>query len=307
MNPFRGSSRGSRRASGARPTKAARQAAAAAPRPSIAARSPEAALGRATRGLVGPSRGNGSGGGRKGGGVGGGRVGVPTALRPLGRIRDRASGRRLVTPARAAGLLGMLAMGFVFTYLTGPTAFGLSRTELPELTWTDEATLAATLALDDGGNAFRLDTAPLEAALRTLPGVAGAAVTVSLPDAAVVVAVDERQPVLAWQVGKRRFLADAEGVGLRRGRVDRAAARRRGRRRRPPPGRDQPSSPSAGGSTRWTWTCRPAWAASRRQTSGARPRRSGSPSPTTRASSSAPRVAGPRPSGSTARRRARRT
>ena len=120
--------------------------------------------------------------------------------------------RRIVTPARAAGLLGMLASGFLFTLATGPTAFGVSRTEIPELAWTDGAAVATTLDLPAGGNVFRLDTAPLEAALRTLPGVAAADVSVQLPDAAVVVRIEERRPVLAWQAGDRRFFADAEGV-----------------------------------------------------------------------------------------------
>jgi hypothetical protein len=106
----------------------------------------------------------------------------------------------------------MLASGFLFTLATGPTAFGVSRTDLPRLTWTDGAVLAASLDIPAGGNVFRLDTAPLEAALRTLPGIAAAEVSVQLPDAAVVVRIEERRPVLAWQVRDRRFIADAEGV-----------------------------------------------------------------------------------------------
>jgi len=106
----------------------------------------------------------------------------------------------------------MIASGFLFTLATGPTAFGVSRTDIPELTWTDGAAVAAALDVPAGGNVFRLDTAPLEAALRTLPGVAGADVSVQLPDAAVVVRIEERRPVLAWQVQDRRFIADAEGV-----------------------------------------------------------------------------------------------
>ena len=146
-------------------------------------------------------RGSGSGG-RRAGPMRGSRVG-----------RGRLPGiRRIVTPARAAGLLGMLASGFLFTLATGPTAFGVARTEIPDLTWTDGSAVAATLDLPTGGNVFRLDTAPLEAALRTLPGVAGADISVRLPDAAVVVRIEERRPVLAWQVQGRRFIADPEGV-----------------------------------------------------------------------------------------------
>lgn len=151
----------------------------------------DAELGRATRGLVGPARGG-------------------SRLRRAQLPRLRLG--RIFRPARAAGLLGMLACGFALTFVTGPTAFGLSRTELPSLTWTSDEAMHDALALSDGANVFRLDTGPLEAALRALPGVAGAKVSVELPDAVVVVHVDERVPVLAWQLGETRYIADAEGV-----------------------------------------------------------------------------------------------
>ncbi len=172
-------------------------------RPAAPTRPPEASLGRAVRGLIGPAA-------RSGGASG-------STTRSAGRgpslaERGLRSSRRIVTPARAAGLLGMLAAGFLFTLVTGPTAFGLSRTDVPELTWTDEATLRGALGLTEGGNVVRLDTAPLEEALLALPAVAGANVSVALPDAAVVVGVVERTPVLAWQVRDRRFIADARGT-----------------------------------------------------------------------------------------------
>lgn len=106
----------------------------------------------------------------------------------------------------------MLAAGFLFTFVTGPTAFALTRTDLPALTWTDEQALSDALGLPDGGNVFRLDTGPLEAALRALPGVASADVSIQLPDAALIVFVVERVPVLAWQVGDVRFIADRDGI-----------------------------------------------------------------------------------------------
>jgi hypothetical protein len=175
---------GSRRTPGARPTKSARS--------TTPVRPVDAALGRQTRGLVGPSR-------RSGG----------NRARAAARLR---AGGRIVTPARAAALLGMLASGFLFSFVTGPTVFGLSRTEVPNLTWTQPQLVRDKLALVAGSNVFGLDTAPLEAALGTLPAVASADVSVSLPDAAVVVRIEERRPVLAWQVADRRFLVDREGV-----------------------------------------------------------------------------------------------
>ena len=152
------------------------------------------------RGLVGPAR--------------GGRGSSPFrgGSRFRGGSLSRAGLGRLFRPARAAGLLGMLACGFALTFVTGPSAFGLSRTELPKLTWTTERAMHDALSLPDGGNVFRLDTAPLVAALRALPGVADASITVQLPDAAVLVHVEERVPILAWQVGTARYIADRDGV-----------------------------------------------------------------------------------------------
>ena len=165
-------------------------------------RPPDAALGRAMRGLVGPSTSR-NGGGRSSDGAG--RVRGIRARR-LPRVFG------IVTPARAAGLLGMLTAGFLFTLVTGPTAFGLSRTDVPQLTWTDQSAVVAALALPAGGNVFQLDTAPLETALEALPGVAAADVAVALPDGAVVVTITERTAILAWEVGNRRYIADQTGT-----------------------------------------------------------------------------------------------
>jgi len=191
---------GSRRSAGARPMKGAE--AASTRRLASPARPADAALGRAMRGLVGSSSER------------GGRGGTPSSV---GRARGAGERglrrtRRIVTPARAGGLLGMLAAGFLLTLVTGPTAFGLSRTDLPELAWTESSAIVAALDLPDGGNVFGLDTAPLETALEALPGVASADVTVALPDAAVLVAVEERAAILAWEVGNRRYIADASGT-----------------------------------------------------------------------------------------------
>lgn len=175
---------GARRGAGARPMKTAR--------PVVHSRPADAALGRQTRGLVGPAR--------RGPGI--------AARATVGRLRHSG---RLITPARAAALLGMLAAGFGLTFVTGTTAFGLTRIDIPALTWTDPNLVRRALELPDGSNVFRLDTGPLTAALLALPAVAEADVTVLLPDAAVVVRIEERQPVLAWQMGDTRYIADRDG------------------------------------------------------------------------------------------------
>lgn len=192
---MRGFGSGSRRrAAGARPMKGAR--------PAAVSRPADAALGRETRGLVGPQRRGPAAAARTAAG----------AMGNAGALRRLRSTGRLVTPARAAALLGMLACGFGLTFVTGPSAFGLTRTDVPALTWTDEQVVRDTLALPEGANVFRLDTAPLAASLRALPAVASADVTVSLPDAVVVVTIEERRPILAWQVGETRYIADGDGV-----------------------------------------------------------------------------------------------
>lgn len=192
MKGFGSSSR--RRAAGARPMKGAR--------PGAPSRPADAALGRETRGLVGPQRRTPATAARSAAGAMG-SVSVIRRLRGTGRV---------VTPARAAALLGMLACGFALTFVTGPSAFALTRTDVPALTWTDEQLVRETLALANGANVFQLDTAPLAAGLRALPAVAAAEVSVSLPDAAVVVTIEERVPVLAWDVGDTRYIADRDGV-----------------------------------------------------------------------------------------------
>ena len=181
---MRGFGGGSRRAAGARPQKSART--------TVPTRPADAALGRSVRGLVGPAR--------RG-------PGVPLRT-GVGRLRTR---RRLVNPARAAALLGMLACGFALTFVTGPAAFALSRTDVPPLSWTSPAAVQAALAQPRNANVFRLETAPLVAALEALPGIAAADVSVSLPDATLVVRIVERQPVLAWTLDDTRYIADREG------------------------------------------------------------------------------------------------
>jgi len=173
-------------------------------------RSADAALGPAMRGLMRPGKDD-----RRRGAGRTKQTPAPTAARRSGGVVAEPRRRirlRLFAPARAAGLLGMLGAGFLYTLVTGPTAFGLSRTDLPELTWTDPAAVTAALAIPAGSNVFQLQTRPLEAALRTLPAVADADVSVALPDAALVVHINERMPVLAWEVDDRRFIADASGV-----------------------------------------------------------------------------------------------
>jgi hypothetical protein len=82
---------------------------------------------------------------------------------------------------------------------------------MPNLQWTTREALVGAVATEDGANLFRLQVGPIEQRLRDLPGVAGAVVSVSLPDT-LLVEVRERQAILAWAVGDARFLVDRSGV-----------------------------------------------------------------------------------------------
>ena len=126
----------------------------------------------------------------------------------LGRWR---TGTRRLTPPRAAAILVILAAAGSIYGLAATPAFTLARVDLPTLRWTSPAALAEAVATPVGTNLFRVRTGPIEDRLRKLPGVAGAQVTVSLPDA-LVVRVQERKAIVVWEVGQARFLVDRDGV-----------------------------------------------------------------------------------------------
>jgi len=106
----------------------------------------------------------------------------------------------------------MLAAGFLYSFVSGPSAFALAKVDLPALRWTDPAVIRTTLSLDEGTNVFRIDPGPLERAIEALPAVADADIRVALPEASVVVTIEEREAVLAWKAGDGRLLVDRAGV-----------------------------------------------------------------------------------------------
>ncbi|MET1232467.1 MAG: FtsQ-type POTRA domain-containing protein [Candidatus Limnocylindrales bacterium] len=84
--------------------------------------------------------------------------------------------------------------------------------------FTGEATVLAAIGLDGDArpNLFTLDTSRLAANLLALPAIDAdrpdaASVRVALPDR-LVVEVQERVPILVWQVGDRGLLVDVHGV-----------------------------------------------------------------------------------------------
>jgi POTRA domain, FtsQ-type len=60
-------------------------------------------------------------------------------------------------------------------------------------------------------NLFGIVTDPLEERLLTIPAVAGAEISIGLPDT-VRVRIDERDPILVWRHGEARWFVDGTGL-----------------------------------------------------------------------------------------------
>ena len=153
-----------------------------------------------------------------------------------------------LTPVRAGALLAVLAGAAAIYGLASSDAFTARRTTVTGATWTSEERILEALAIPDGTNVFTIRAAVLEERLADIPALSGATVSVALPDE-VRVAVDEREALLVWSIGSRRFLVDGEGrlfaeLGRRRSRGDRRSA-----------GGDR-CPPRIDGATRWVrpWT-----------------------------------------------------
>jgi len=92
----------------------------------------------------------------------------------------------------------------------GTPAFGFERLEVAGNAMTTVASVDQQLGVARGANLVSLATAPIVERIRQIPAVADATVTVRLPDV-IRVELTERRPILLWQVGMRRFTADAAG------------------------------------------------------------------------------------------------
>jgi POTRA domain, FtsQ-type len=134
------------------------------------------------------------------------RVGGPGRRTRL--VRRRSAG---LTPVRAGAGLALLLSAAAIYGLAASSAFGFQRLRVEGATITGDAAVRDRLALTDGTNLFEIATDPLEALLLDIPAVAGAEVTVGLPDT-VSVELRERQPIVVWQVGDRRWYVDESGL-----------------------------------------------------------------------------------------------
>jgi POTRA domain, FtsQ-type len=138
------------------------------------------------------------------------RTGRRSAVRTPrgGGIKRRSAG---LTPLRAGAILLMLLCAAGAYGVVGTGAFAFRHLKLDGEHYTSEDTVTAALALQQGANLVRLRTDTLVDALRTIPTVGDAQISIELPDT-VRVHIDEREPILIWAVGDARFLVDRAGL-----------------------------------------------------------------------------------------------
>ncbi len=133
---------------------------------------------------------------------------TPLPGRRSRRVRRASAG---LSPVRAGAGLVMLATAAAIYGVGASSAFDYRSIQVTGAELTDPAVIESALAVARGQNLFALSTRSLVAALDGLPTVRSAQVEVRLPGT-LAVTVDERVPVMVWQVGQRRYLADADGT-----------------------------------------------------------------------------------------------
>lgn len=144
----------------------------------------------------------------------------PAAVRPvvrrgpssgsMGRSRRirRASGG--LSPVRAGAILALLLSAAGIYGVANSSAFAYTDLRLEGAAYTDPAAVEEALDTARGENLFLVRTAPLADAVRSLPTVRDVSVGVRLPDT-LVVSVRERDAILVWRIGARRYLVDPDG------------------------------------------------------------------------------------------------
>jgi cell division septal protein FtsQ len=129
---------------------------------------------------------------------------------PARRTRSIRRASAGLSPVRAGAILAMLVSAAAVYGVGQATTFQYRDVVVEGATFTDQAAIVAALEPAKGANLFSLVTRPLEDAVRTIPTVRNADVSVRLP-ATLVVRVRERTPILVWRIGARDYLADSEG------------------------------------------------------------------------------------------------
>ena len=134
----------------------------------------------------------------------------PHTETPIRRTRTVRRASAGLSPIRAGALLAMLLAAAAIYGVANASAFAFRNLRLEGATFTDPAAVDRALESIRGANLFGLQTGALEAGLLELPTVRGADVGVALPDG-LLVRLDEREAVLVWRVGARRYLVDRDG------------------------------------------------------------------------------------------------
>lgn len=150
------------------------------------------------------------------------RTGVsrrPAGRAPIRRTRPVKRSSAGLSPARAGAALAMLLAAAAVYGVGASPAFEFRELVIDGAVYTDRQDVVEVVDEVRGTNLFRLSTAPLATRLRELPTVADARIGVSLPGT-VSVSLTEREPILVWRVGERRYLVDEGGLLL--GRLDEA-------------------------------------------------------------------------------------
>jgi hypothetical protein len=124
------------------------------------------------------------------------------------RVRRASAG---LSPVRAGAILSMLVSAGAIYGLAATPAFGYARIEIGGTLVTRPADVEAMLGLAKGANLVGLATDPLEAQLQAIPSVAGANISVGLPDT-IRVDVVERRAIVIWAADGHRFAVDSGGM-----------------------------------------------------------------------------------------------
>jgi cell division septal protein FtsQ len=112
------------------------------------------------------------------------------------------------------GAIGMVTLTILLFWLLTDESFrvDVADVRIDGLRLTDETAVREHLGgLERSPNAFRIRASELVADLLALPEIASASATVTLP-AQVAIALEEREPILAWSDGSRTWLVDREGT-----------------------------------------------------------------------------------------------
>ncbi len=144
----------------------------------------------------------------------GARGGQPRPRPPARASAAHRSAERIGATVVLVAALGAL-VGLTTSGAFSLAAVGL---EVAGAHYTGAAAVRHALGLDGSApiNLITLQTTPLQAALRSLPAVDparadAASVEIALPDR-LLVTLQERQPILTWQIDGHRYLVDVSGT-----------------------------------------------------------------------------------------------